>query len=103
MTYEEKNKEKKDKDLEMEIGQKDEDVYSEKGREHLVEDDEITPTEAGFMRGEEDGGKDAVCASCGQVLQEEHGDIVEKEIEGEIKHFCSSDCVEDFEKRKSKA
>lgn len=103
MTYEEKIKIKKDEDLEMELGQKDEDVYSEEGREHLVEDDEISPTEAGFMKGEEDGGKDAVCTSCGQILQEDHEEIVEKEFDGEIRLFCNSECVEDYEKKQSKA
>ncbi len=36
---------------EMEIGEKEEDVYSEEGREKLVEDDEIDSWEAGFAEG----------------------------------------------------
>jgi len=35
----------------------DEDVYSEEGREELLEDDEITVVEEGFMKGEEEANK----------------------------------------------
>jgi len=34
----------------------EEDVYSEEGREQELEDDEISPEEAGFMKGEEEAG-----------------------------------------------
>ena len=32
----------------------DESIYSEKVRDHLLEDDELSPMEAGFMQGYED-------------------------------------------------
>lgn len=32
----------------------DENIYSEKVRDHLLEDDELSPMEAGFMQGYED-------------------------------------------------
>ncbi len=41
---------------EMTSGEEDEDVYTEEGREELEEDDEISPSEEGFMRGAEGRG-----------------------------------------------
>ncbi len=41
---------------EMDLGDADEDVYSEEGREELEEDDEISPGEQGFMQGAEGTG-----------------------------------------------
>jgi len=41
---------------EMDIGEDDEDVYNEEGREKLEEDDEISPREQAFMEGAEGGG-----------------------------------------------
>lgn len=41
---------------EMDEGKEDEDVYTEEGREKLVEDGEITPEEEGFMQGAEGTG-----------------------------------------------
>ena len=38
---------------EMDSGEKEEDVYTEEGREKLVEYAEISSREEGFMRGEE--------------------------------------------------
>ena len=38
-------------ELEMETGEKDEDVYTEEGRQKLQEDDEIEPWEEGFAKG----------------------------------------------------
>ncbi|PIN81847.1 hypothetical protein COV11_01035 [Candidatus Woesearchaeota archaeon CG10_big_fil_rev_8_21_14_0_10_30_7] len=51
--HEETSEEKKD---EMDEGTEDEDVYTEEGRENLVEDGEITPEEEGFMQGAEGTG-----------------------------------------------
>ena len=39
----------------------DKDVYSEEGREELVESDEISPTEEGFMEGAQGDGQGANC------------------------------------------
>jgi len=75
--------------------EKEEDIYSEEGRESLVEDDEITPTEEGFMEGAHDDGQGAKCRKCGKPLLD---DFVEKEINGEIYRFCSDHCLIKFEK-----
>ena len=39
----------------------DKDIYSEEGREDLVEDGEISPAEEGFMEGAEGNGQGAKC------------------------------------------
>jgi len=63
----EKTSEEKKED--MEEGEKDEDVYSEEGREKLEEDDEIDDWEAGYMEGAEHKGEQAMCAHCRKVLR----------------------------------
>lgn len=79
----------------------EEEIYSEEGREALVDDDEIEPWEEGFMEGAESGGKGAKCRKCGKIL-EEMDDVIEKEIDGEIYRFCSDECVDKFEEKKEK-
>lgn len=81
---------------EMEIGERDEEVYDEEGREKLLENDEISPAEEGFMEGAEGGGKGAKCRKCGKILLQ---DFVEKEIDGEIYRFCSNKCANSYEKK----
>ncbi len=73
------------------------DVYSEEGRESLVEDDEISPEEEGFMEGANGGGQGAKCRRCGAILGD---DFIEKEIDGEIYRFCSDECAEKYSKKK---
>jgi len=86
-----------EKRKEMEIGEKTEDVYSEEGRENLVEDGEISPAEEGFMEGAEMDGQDAKCSNCGAALFNDK--VVEKEENGEVRKFCCNNCVEEFEKK----
>ena len=38
-------------DEEIEDNKEDDSIYSESVREQLLEDDELTPTEVGFMKG----------------------------------------------------
>jgi len=73
------------------------DIYSEEGRESLVEDDEISPEEEGFMEGAEGGGKGAKCRKCGKVLGE---DFIERRLKGELYRFCSEECAEKYLKNK---
>ena len=82
-------------DLEMETGELEEDVYTEEGRENLVEDDEITTAEEGFMEGADDLGQQGKCANCGAALKEDN--TVEKEMGGDVKWFCSDKCASDYE------
>lgn len=78
---------------EMEKGEKEEDVYSEEGREKLEEDSEISPTEAAFMEGAKHKGEKGMCAHCRKVLDQEKDKIVEKEIKGRVLWFCSEECA----------
>ena len=77
----------------------DKDVYSEEGREELVDSDEITPEEEGFMEGAHDDGQGAKCRKCGKPLMD---DFVERKVEGEIFRFCSDECSEEYMKEKEK-
>lgn len=72
---------------------KKEDVYSHAGREALLESDEISPEEAGFMEGYENENL-ARCSRCEKPLLD---NAYEEEIGGEIYRFCSEECAEMFE------
>ncbi len=78
----------------------EEDIYSEEGREELIEDeDEITEVDEGFMKGYEEGAKMAVCSYCHKVLRE---DIVEEDFDDETYRFCSEECASKFEMKRLK-
>ena len=72
------------------------DVYESEGRENLVEDDEMSAEEEGFLQGAEGLGQDAKCRKCGKVLMEAK-DVIEKEINGEMMRFCSDECEQQYE------
>lgn len=83
---------------EIEEGESEKNVYSEAGREELIEnDDSITDVDEGFMKGYEEGGKMAKCPVCNEILAD---DFVEKEINGEIHRFCCDEHAEKFMKSK---
>ena len=83
--------------LDMEMGEEDESVYDDTGREKLMEDDEISPTEEGFMEGAEDDGEQGKCAYCGAALM--GFDTVETKINGKVWWFCSNDHADRFKER----
>jgi hypothetical protein len=58
------------------------DVYSEEGREELVEGDGISPAEEGFMEGAHNGGQGAKCR--------------ERRKGEDIFRFCSDECSDDY-------
>ncbi|HLD06613.1 MAG TPA: hypothetical protein VJC16_03710 [Candidatus Nanoarchaeia archaeon] len=76
-----------------------EEIYSDEGREEMVENDEIEPWEEGFMEGAEQGGQNAKCRKCGKVLV--NRDMVEREIKGAVCWFCSEDCADKYEEERS--
>ena len=84
---------------EMNSGRADQDVYTEEGREKLLEDDELEPDEEGFMEGAEDRGEQTSCAYCGKMISEDKGNIYEREFDGEIKLFCSEEHAEAYAKK----
>ena len=94
-----KEKTSEEKAQEMETGKKAEDVYTEEGREKLVEVGEISPAEAGFMEGAEDKGELGNCATCGKPIGEARETVIERKIKGELYWFCCNDCAENFKKK----
>ena len=90
---------KEEVEEEMEEGRKEENVYSEEGREKLAEADEIEPFEEGFMEGAEGRGRKNCCAECGKLIEEEDENIVERKFDGEIKWFCSEEHAENYAKK----
>lgn len=89
-------------EMEIDLGVKDEDVETKGGREELLKEDEISPSEEGFMEGESEGEVDgmAECANCGKVLSDEPEEVIEAEINSEMQRFCSEKCAKQFQKRK---
>jgi len=85
----------------MEHGEKDEDVYSEEGREKLVEDGEISPEEEGFMKGADDLGQLGKDALTGEPLMDIE-DVFETEIDGETYRFMNEDNARKFREKKEK-
>lgn len=95
-------KKKRNKDnilLDMDTGDADEDVYREEARGELVEDDEISPEEEGFMEGYEHGEQMSKCARCDRVLTD---DFIEEKINGKVHRFCSESCAERFSRKRRK-
>ena len=87
-----------DKEFSEEKGDVDDDVYSEDVREDLVEGDEMSAAEEGFMAGAHDGGQGAKCRKCGKPLAD---DFIERRgDESEIYRFCSDDCCEKYFNKK---
>jgi hypothetical protein len=82
-----------DVELKMRVGDKPVNVYTEEGREELLEEDEIGTWEEGFARGEDEP-ELAHCAACGKVLSQDESKLVEKEIGHVIRLFCSDKCAQ---------
>tara|TARA_Y100000310_G_scaffold343159_1_gene449546 strand:+ start:59958 stop:60233 length:276 start_codon:yes stop_codon:yes gene_type:complete len=82
---------------EIDQGEPEVDLYSEKGREELAEDDEIDEIEEGFMQGYEGGDRLAKCAICKKILAD---DFVEEEFEEEIYRFCTDEHAEAYKRKK---
>lgn len=81
----------------MERGDKEEDIYTESGREELLEEeDEINEVEEGFMEGYASGERTFACAHCHKILAE---NPIEEEFSGKLCRFCSSVCVTKYEER----
>lgn len=82
---------------EIEKGNKEENIYTDEGREVMREEDEITSVEEGFMKGYEEGSKAAICQTCGITLEK---DVVEIDYEGDTYRFCCEECADKFVKKK---
>lgn len=77
----------------MHTGEKDADVYSEEGREELLEDDQVSPAEEAFSEGAAGRGSQGTCAHCGKVLSQNQDEVVEREIDHTPHFFCSNECA----------
>jgi len=99
MKMEERHKHKKtleEEKKDVSEGDVEKNLYSEAGREDLVEDDdESTDVDEGFMKGYDEGAKMAKCPVCDSLLED---DLVEREINGEIHRFCCDEHAEKFAK-----
>ena len=80
--------------------EENDDVYSEKVREDLVESDGMSPAEEGFLEGAHDGGQGAKCRKCGKPVAD---DFIERRgEENEIYRFCSDECCDKYFKEEQK-
>jgi len=84
---------------EMDMGEKNEDVYSEEGRENLIDDDEISPEEEGFMEGANASGQLGKDALTGEPLMDVE-DVVETEIDGKMYRFVNAENARKFREKK---
>ena len=76
----------------MRVSEKDVDVYTEEGREELVEADEISAGEEGFSEGAENS-ELAHCAACGSVMGQDEKKVVEQ-VRNHVQYvFCSQACA----------
>ena len=82
-----------DVETKMHVGEKEVDVYTEEGREELMEEDEVSPQEEAFSKGAEAKGSMGKCAHCGKVLSQQQDEVVEREIDHKSYLFCSNDCA----------
>ena len=83
----------------VEEEEKETDVYSEEGREDLVDSDEISPAEEGFMEGAKDAGQLGKDALTGEPLMDVD-DVVETEIDGKFYRFTNKENAIKFKKKK---
>ena len=89
---------KEDEEEAVEIDEQNEDESSEEEIEELLENDEITPEEEGFMIGASKEGQNAKCANCGKVLVEKE-DVIEKQVGKTLRWFCCETCAKSYEKK----
>lgn len=74
---------------------KDSDIYSDSEREEEMDEDEISPGEAGFMEGYEHG-KRVVCDACGKSVSDQA--MIEADVRGIAHFFCGEKCLASFKK-----
>ncbi|MDO8628034.1 MAG: hypothetical protein Q7K42_06205 [Candidatus Diapherotrites archaeon] len=72
------------------------DVYNKAGIEEQLEDDEISPGEAGFMDGY-DNPELLQCQKCKKDLNIDKA--IEKVVDEETYYFCSKKCADVFSKK----
>lgn len=88
-----------EKKLDIDLGEKDEDLDTPEGREKQVENAEIDPEEAGFMEGASGGGQLAKDALTGEPLMDVE-DVVETVIDGKTYRFVNEENAAKFREKK---
>ncbi len=97
-----KEKTEEDEEKAMIEGDEDESVYTAKGREKLEEDDELDPSEEGFMEGASDAGQLGKDALTGEPLMDVE-DVYELQFNGKMYRFVNEKNAKKFlEKQKVK-
>ena len=86
---------------EMELGELDEDLETEEGRELLVDDDEISPEEAGFSEGASEEGQLAKDALTGEPLMGADN-VIELEMNGKLYRFVNEKNAQKFKQKHKK-
>ena len=87
--------------MKIRVGDREENVYTEEGREELLEDDEISPAEEGFAEGEEEN-EEPMCARCEKIISDRESGVIEREVKGKLYLFCSEKCAKAGPKGKGK-
>lgn len=86
-----------EKKMKMKLGEEDEDIYSAERQEEEVEEDEIEPWEAGFMKGASGAGQLGKDALTGKPLVGRN--IIEAEIGGKLYRFMSDANAQKFKEK----
>ena len=84
----------------MDLGTKEEDPYTQEGRQKMMDEDEIDNVEEGFMEGASGGGQLAKDALTGEPLM--GLETVELVIEGKHYRFVNSENAEKYKKKLEK-
>ncbi len=85
-------------ELAMDLGDEDEDIYTEEGRKKLEEDDEIEPWEEGVMEGAAGLGQLGKDALTGKPLMDAD-EVIEMELDGKLYRFVSTKNAEKFREK----
>lgn len=86
----------------IQVGQRNRDIYTSTGREVLEEEDEIKPWEEGFMEGATETGQLGKDALTGEPLMTADK-VVETKINGKLYRFSSRKNAEGFKKKLEKS
>jgi len=82
-------------ELAIDMGDEDEDIYTEEGRKKLEENDEIEPWEEGVMEGAAGIGQLGKDAFSGKAITDAD-EVIEMELDGQLYRFVSEKNAEKF-------
>ncbi|MBI2125177.1 hypothetical protein HYU08_01345 [Candidatus Woesearchaeota archaeon] len=88
-------------ELAIDLGEEDEDIYTDEGRKKLEENDEIEPWEEGLMEGASELGQLGKDALTGVPLMGAD-EVIEMELDGKMYRFVSEKNAEKFRDKMTK-